>query len=55
MLIVDAATAKDRWPGAVDLLSREDLVAMLGTEGPSGQELRNTAGVLQALVDNRGP
>lgn len=53
ILVVDDSTAGSE-PGAVDLVSRDDLVGMLGTDAPSEDALRNTAGALRAVVENRG-
>jgi hypothetical protein len=53
VLVVDDSTAGGH-PGAVDLVSRGDLVSMLGTSEPSDEELSSTAGALQTLVENRG-
>jgi hypothetical protein len=49
-----SALATDRWRGALEIITREDLVAQLGTDAGSGRDLEAIAARLDAAVTRLG-
>ncbi|WP_031509994.1 hypothetical protein [Streptomyces megasporus] len=49
-----AETGTDRWRGAVEVVSRDDLAGRLGPDEPSERDLETLAARLEAVVSELG-
>ncbi|WP_128374375.1 hypothetical protein [Streptomyces cavernae] len=54
VVVPASATATDRYRGAMEIISRQDLVDQLGTDAPSRRDLEEIATRLDATVAQLG-
>ncbi|WP_033320308.1 hypothetical protein [Streptomyces yerevanensis] len=54
VVVPASALDSERYRGAVEIISRHDLVAQLGTDAPSRRDLKETAARLDTAVTQLG-